>query len=230
MNAYVDYLETLPDDPELALVQVGKDLREKYLSTKNNEEIKTADKIKYATELNAFHDAFDLKIFTNFPTNPHNGFNYEFNEFVRLFDYWSMRVEIRSAKKLKSSSTVLKLTPAIRKLLHSHTSKIREILTPLNISEKKREALFKKLGALENEIDRNRTNTEAAMAFTLEVTSTVGEAANNLEPVVNILNKINKLFGRAKNEEEILKLNAPEETKLLEGPETSKVLEKTDDC
>jgi hypothetical protein len=172
-----DYLD-LPEDPELQLVAFEKRLRSNL-----NESIRTINRdtheqyvlseigdrqMYYATRLMGFHDAHGFVMLTK-PNLWRSGDNFE-NEFDAFLDevtYWTTQIEVRHANRLRPISTVLQLTPEVRQQLHSYINKIRETVAPLQLPEKKKEAILGKLNSLADEVDRDRTKTEAWTAFVL---------------------------------------------------------------
>jgi hypothetical protein len=90
----------------------------------------------------------------------------------------------------------------------------------LEISERKKQAMYSKIDALANEVDRNRTQFDAAMALIVEVASIGGDAAEKLEPVRKWIDSIARLLGRAKEAEDAAapRLPGPQERKRIEPP------------
>jgi hypothetical protein len=174
----------------------------------------------YVTKLMAFHDAHEL----NFLERPalsrgSDRFEDRFDVFMDDVTYWTTQIEIRHANRLRPISTILRLTPEVRQHLHSYIRNIREIILPLHLSEKKKDALLTKLNALGDEIDHDRTKAEAWTAFTLELASTAGQAAKDLKPVIDLSNAIGNLLGMAKRmAEDLLGLPSPPTPKRIEGP------------
>jgi hypothetical protein len=208
-NILDDYLD-LPEDPELQLVSFERrerlNLNEaiRVINRNTNEQdvlSGTRDKqAYYATRLMAFHDAHGFTML-NKPNLWRSGANFE-SEFESLLDevtYWTTQIEVRHAQRLRPISTILQLTPEIRKQLHSYITKIRVVVTPLELTAKKKEAIFSRLNALADEIDRDRTKTEAWTAFALEIASAGGQAAKELKPVKDLSDAIGNLFGKAKD-------------------------------
>jgi hypothetical protein len=228
-----DELLDLPEDPELAFVQYEKRRREAmqnrveslfdapgYDDHRQYYDPKIEQvKLRYLSEVMGIHDAYELGFLTK-PEKLYLGsedFDFYFNEFERDVAYWTTQLAIRHAKRLKGISTILHLTPEIRRDIHACITRIREIITPMHLPDKKKEAIFKKLNALADEIDRDRTNSEAWTAFSLEIASTGGQAAREFKPVKDLVDAILDFLAKAK---------AMAEAKLgLPGPPTPKKLE-----
>jgi len=68
------------------------------------------------------------------------------------------------------------------------------IVEKLEISDGKKEALFDRIAALENEVDKDRTRLEAYGALVIEAAGVLGEAAQKAEPVRKWLDTIGKLI------------------------------------
>jgi len=73
---------------------------------------------------------------------------------------------------------------------------------------------------LEEEVNRNRTRFEAAMALVLEVGDTAGEFGKRLKPIKEIMDSITGVIKAVKGDEEqrYPSLAAPETPKQIEPP------------
>jgi Rad3-related DNA helicase len=193
-----------------------------WVSIRDSESIRydQDQKIQYVSRLMAFHDAHDMGVLiTPELVRGSDNFNDSFDNFLDKVVYWTTQIEIRHAQRLRPISTILKLTPEIRRQLHSYISKIRETISPMNLAEKKKEAILGKLTALADEIDRDRTKAEAWTAFTLEIAGVGGEAAKELKPVKELADAIANLLGKAKElAGDVLGLPSPTTRKRIEGP------------
>lgn len=222
MNDFDDYLN-LPEDPELAFVEYERRLRKQMWAEIGNENNPISyvqdQKVCYVMKLMGFHDAHGFSFF-ELPAllRSSNYFDESFDSFTDKVNYWTTQLGVSHAKRLRPISTILQLTPKIRQQLHSYTIKIRAILTPMELPANKKEALLSKLGALEFEIDTDRTKTEAWTAFVLEICSAGGKAARELKPIKDISDSIGNLLGKAKKFADQLGLPSPESPKRLEPP------------
>ena len=64
-------------------------------------------------------------------------------------------------------------------LLVSSAKSASRIFDSLEVEEKKKEALFAKLSALEQEVDRDRTRYDAYAALSIEIAGVVGQVIEN---------------------------------------------------
>jgi hypothetical protein len=218
-----DLLE-LSEDPELAFVEFEERLRADM-----NDSIRDMDgwdyiqgqKLYYISKLMAFHDAHGFtflerpKLARSMGTND---FRIGFDNFLDEVVYWSTQIQVRHAQRLRSISTVLALTPEIKKQIHHFINRTRAIVEPVDLPIAKKEAIWVKLNALADEVDRDRTKAEAATALALEIAGATGEAAKRLSPVKEIIDAITNLFAKAKEMTEFRRLPAPSGPKRLEGP------------
>ena len=61
-------------------------------------------------------------------------------------------------------------------------NQIKEIVGEVELDDRKKEALYSKINALANEVDRERTHVQAFGALVVEMAGIVGEAADKMEP------------------------------------------------
>jgi hypothetical protein len=89
----------------------------------------------------------------------------------------------------------------------------------LEVPDKKREALYRRISDLENEVDRDRTRFDAYAALVLEASTTTEKAARQLKPLIKLLQPITTLFANATDSENAqLQLPPAQPLKRLEPP------------
>jgi hypothetical protein len=136
-----------------------------------------------------------------------------YQNFSKRVKHYRTRLEIRHGRRVQGNS--VSFDAPTKAKLHHMLKPIREIFTKLEVDERKREALFSKLEALEAEIDRNRTRFDAFAALTIEAADVVGQAVEQSK-LLDVLNAIARIFGAAKKEEETRRLPAPTKPKQIE--------------
>jgi hypothetical protein len=141
-----------------------------------------------------------------------------YEQFLVDVSHVAWQIRMRHARRVKSYSVAL--DPATKSKIRHHLEQIKEIVDHLEVSERKKEALYSKINALAGEVDKDRTRFDAAMALIMEVASVGGEAADKLEPVRKWIDSIARLLGRAKEAEDAAapRLPAPKERKRIEPP------------
>jgi hypothetical protein len=176
-------------------------------------------KIFYVTKLAAIHDALGLRIIER-PTLPRRADDFDqlFDEFMDEVLYQTTQIEVRHRARLRPISTIVRITDEIRKQIHRYINEIREAIHFIDLRPEKKGVLMSKLNALADEVDRDRTKTEAWTAFTLEVASTTGKVAKELEPIRALSDSIGNLLGKAKELAKRIGLPAPGEKKRIEAP------------
>jgi hypothetical protein len=124
------------------------------------------------------------------------------------------RLEIRYGRRIQGFSVAF--DAKTKSKVHHHIGRIREIFTALDVEERKREALLGRLGALEQEVDRNRTRLEAFGELVIEVASVAGVAAEKLNPVKEMIDSISRLiWGSRQNEPK--QIPPPKDRKKIES-------------
>lgn len=121
---------------------------------------------------------------------------------------FQFRLERASRNKMFSVAFDAATKEKLRHLL----GEIRRTVDKLDVSEAKRDRLYKRIEALALEIDSNRTRMEALGAL-------VAEAAGSAKPLVELVERVAGIIGKAKEEEDRkAKLPAPAERKRIEAP------------
>lgn len=111
------------------------------------------------------------------------------------------------------------LNDDFRSKIHRHLNTVRKIVNTVEIEERLRENIFKRLNQLATEVDRGRSGpTRFADAF-FEITAAVGDGCDNLEPAVKIMERIGGLFGKARKQNDVNKIAEGDPQKLISGPE-----------
>jgi hypothetical protein len=109
---------------------------------------------------------------------------------------------------------------ATKAKIRHHLTQIKDAVDRLEVPDTKREALYRRISDLENEVVRDRTRYDAYSALFLEAATTTGKAARKLKPLLKLLHPITIIFANAKEDEEAqLRLAPPPPLKRLEPPQ-----------
>lgn len=128
------------------------------------------------------------------------------------------KIRIRHLRRSQQFSVALE--PSSKERIRHYLTKVREVIDGLDVNQAKKEALYARVDALAEEVDRDRTRFEAVSALLVEAASTVGAVASKLEPVRKWVETIAGVLGSAKEQENKLgQLPAPPILKQLEPPE-----------
>lgn len=214
-------LSDLPDDPETAFIQYENIVRN-AMSANYDPTSFEAEK-QYVTQIIGFIEEYNLDIGID-TKSPIVEFSTYFDNFTHRVDSFISRLRIRKirGKNSDQSSHLISLTEDYRTAIHEKISLIRKIINSIEIKEDRREILFKNLNAFAAEVDKERTKIDTFTSVWLNVTETFGKGAENLEPAVKALERIARIFGKAKAEEQSDLLPPHQEKKLLEAPGRSK--------
>lgn len=149
-----------------------------------------------------------------------------YDAFLAEVDYAITELRLRSADHTHQNSVALDAVNKI-KLRHLLTQ-IKDAVDKLDVSVRKKEALYDRINGLQSEIDRNRTRWEAFAALMIEGCDDTGEAASKLEPLVRMIERVGSALGIAKRAETSqAKLPAPKETKQIEPPKNAQPPKKS---
>jgi hypothetical protein len=217
-------LENLPAGNEAAFVRLV-DLLNERLANGNPESWEFRAQ-QYAQVLLAFIDEHNLELGMTSTLDRHmpgestGGFSDWFNAFRNTINYFQARYRFRT-RLVSTDAITVQFNDERRHEIHNLLDKIKKVVANLTISDRKRDAIYSKIAALASEVDRSRTRIDALMAFILETSETAGEAAENLEPVIKLAERVRKLFARAQAEGQSGALPAPAEEnspKRITGP------------
>lgn len=202
------FFEDLPDDPELAFLQLERQFRDecdKQLETERQggEHLVYADYI--ARVLATVKELGLQKEFETEVTDPKavpdiEGINgLVFQNFARKVKFYRTTLEIRHGRRVKGYS--IKLDAAARLTVRHHIEQIRAVFEKLEVSKDKREALLNLLIALEAEIDRDRTRLEVFGDTMMQVAGILGDTAERIDPVRKLFESIARVFWGARQDE-----------------------------
>lgn len=219
-----DDLINLPDDPELAFVQYEASLRKRIQEAISNSEGYGIPEFQfeYISHVLGMVNALQLSFMNDWSlpsTNESDSIVQDtYRQLLVDVDFNKIQIRIKNARRIKKYSVALDHTTK-QKIRH-YLGQIKEVIDKLEVSDSKKEALYSKIGALEDEVNRDRTRFDAAMALVLEVGDTTGEFGKRLKPIKEIMDSITGVIKAAKGDEEqrYPSLAAPETPKQIESP------------
>ena len=83
----------------------------------------------------------------------------------------------------------------------------------------KKDNIFKKIASLQSEIDRDQTTVDAIFGRALDLTKSIGQSADNLDPLMDKLERVKRLIWD--NSEKVEQLPKQERPKLITKQETT---------
>lgn len=192
-------LESLPSAPEDAFAIFEAQLRQEVpiredFQDYNEQREHDADrerKIKeYILAIGAFVELYEIDVGVSFEAlldERGDSFLRAFEEASTKIIFFSNKCAIKNAQSIKrGTSCIYVLDEASKIKIRKQLDKIREIITEADLTDNKKDALFRKLNAFALEIDRDRTRMEAFAAMYVSVkaeASEIVELAENIEKV-----------------------------------------------
>lgn len=221
------FYDDLPEDPEQAFLYLKSKFRaecDRELNNPmtNNMMVETIYN-KYISQVSAAITEIDLDCELKVLQSVNSSSIYpQYMEFRRGVDKYRTMLAIRHSRHRKEYTVALD-QPTKMKLRHL-LSQIKEAVDKLDVSPTKKEALFAKIGALENEINRDRTRFDVVAALWIEGCEAFGDGVEKLEPLRKWVDLIGNLLGKAKVEEDSAtrRLPPPETQKQIERPKAEK--------
>ena len=224
-----DELAQLPEDPDLAFVEFERIIRSR-VDTQELQEIKLNVDEGIAYSADPYRREYISKILAAAKVYG-----------IGALDRWSIPtaqddvapiyVNLTSDVDHITTQTRLRYVPRNRKnsvgldgntkaRIHHFIQQIRAAIEDADLPEPKRDSLYTKLNAFALEVDKNRTNLQAAMSVYISVCDGIGQGFQKLEPARKWVDSIAALLGRVKEVEDSLRPALPrtEERKQLESP------------
>jgi hypothetical protein len=209
-------LDELPEDDLEAFVAFDSILKESLTENRQNESW-YAER-EYVNYLLAFVVARNIDVGVS-PQVPDadSAFGSYFETFLKKVDSFKVQVRFELSARRRTSGTIFRIAGNFKTQIGGHLTAIRKIVHEADLSESKRDAIFRRLEKLQFEVDRDRTKAEAAIGLWLDISSAIGHGAKNLDPAIERLERIMKIFARARDED-TAKLPAPPEQKRIPPP------------
>lgn len=214
-----DELDELPDDPLLRFVAIEKIVRDRLDSALDRlgmEDSAMPYMRRYMSILLPAAKLYGVSSLGSWQRPAPGEDSYDFySAFIADVDYAITEIRLQRAERQKLNSVAL--DAATKTKLRHLVNEIRQTVDKMEVSVAKKERLYARLSALENEISRDRTRYEAVAALMIEACDDVGEAAKRLEPVVRLVERIGAAIGVAKRAEDAQpRLPPPQEQKRIE--------------
>lgn len=213
--------ENLPTDPEQAFLYLEKYFRaecdENIVRLNRAQEPEHSAYVTYLTKMNAAIAELGLESELSFRLPSVQDIDYEtYQNVLNNINNYLTRLKIRHGLRVQGYS--VRFDTVTRQKIRHHLTQIRGIVDILEVNQRKKEALLKKISALELEVDRDRTRFDTFGAFIIDAAEVLGDAADKAEPARKWVDSISRLFWGAKNEEETKQLPSPPDRKQIEPP------------
>lgn len=150
----------------------------------------------YVSSILAFLDEFGLEIdVADISDLPANEFYGHFSQFYTKINYARTRMALRSQRfEQDVAGTPLVILADAKAQISELIGTIRKIVNQEISDDRKRDAIFRKLRALQEEVDRDRHTYDSVFKLLVDLSKSVGDAAENLDPLIEKLERLKKLF------------------------------------
>lgn len=211
-----DQLEDLPEDDFEAFIAFDELLRAQFKFGRLDAKGERA----YATHMLAFAEArnIDLDVEDEVPTQD-GAFRLFFQRLISRVDVTRQKLRLARAAHRRVNGTTFRIGTDFKTQIGGHLIAIRNIVQKANhLSDDKRDAIFARIEKLQGEVNRDRSKAEVIVGLWLDVTSAISKGAENLDPAIERLERIMKIFGLARDEDAAARLPAPEAPKQIPPP------------
>ena len=216
--------QELPADPEQAFLLLEKKFRDECqlkISNAHQDEHTQVFYVDYIAQVLGAIKALGLE--AGFKDRVPQIEDVDYNTYLNFskdVKYYRTILEIQHGRRVQGFS--VQFDAVTKEKIKHHLKQVRDIVEKLEIDQDKKDALFGKIGALEQEVDRDRTRLEAYGALVIESAGVLGDAVEKLEPLRKWFDSIGQLIWGAKKEEETKQLPPPGERKQIEPPRAPK--------
>ena len=214
----MDIYDELPVEPEAAFLILERHYREKYelgIRGYSDDSNFSVQQMEYIAQVLGAIAELDLESeFRSAVPSIEDVNTQTYLNFSKDVKNYCTRLSIRVSRRIQGFSVVF--DSAAKQKAHHFIGQLRELFNAVEVDEPKREALFARLVALENEIDRDRTRLEKYGELVIETAAVFGKAAEKLKPIQDILDSLSRLIYGSRAED-VKKLAPPKETKRIES-------------
>ena len=218
----LDYSE-LPEEREAAFVEFVNILNEGYRIDFNRDRGSYQDQNgnydgsyeperTYVMAVLAFIDEYDIKLdVKDISELPPSDFISAFSTFRSKLKYLHTRYKIRQNRKgYLPLGTEIHIEQDFKEEIGGYLNTIRKIVNQKIGDDNKKDKIFKKISNLQSEIDRDRTTIDSMFGRILDLSQTLGQSAESLEPAIDKMERIKKIFwDNTKTVEQLPKPNRP---------------------
>ena len=222
--------DDLPEGREAAFVEYDKRLRaileklneqdiDRYTDSNGVYHGEYEPRRFYVSSILAFLDEYDLdqSEIVDISALPNTEFSRRFPEFFNKINYLVSRYKIRASRfEAGSAGTPITFSPSYKEEIGKLLETIRKIVNQEVADPNKKDAIFKKISSLQSEVDRDRTTVDAVFSRLMDLSRGVGEAAENVEPLIEKLERLKGIF--FSGAEKQAQLPSPNRKKALPPP------------
>jgi len=169
----------------------------------------------FVTAILAFLDEYEIETeLIDISELDNQEFAAHFGRFKSKVDYLITRFRLRQ-QRVESGSigTLIAIGSNYKLEVGDLLNTIRKIVNQEVKDVRKRDNIAAKIASLQSEVDRDQTTVDALFGRMLDLSQTVGDSADNLEPLVKLMERVKKIFWEAPAKVE--QLPKPDRPKLI---------------
>jgi hypothetical protein len=150
----------------------------------------------YLNAIITFIDEYNLDLDVPDISSLHDEeFLFNFEKIKSQVSAYILRISLRKQRIGQGSiGTLIYIETSYKSEIGQLLETIRKIVNQNVQDIKKKDKIFSKIASLQSEVDRERTTADAAFITMIDLSSALGECAENLEPAISKLERIKKLF------------------------------------
>ncbi len=227
-----DHYMNLPDNPELAFLEIEKSVKKTLEARLDGGDNNSPYTLWYREYINKVIAAartlnvngFEYLVYPKFGEDEIYTYYQDFSNYVMGY---VMELRIRYSSKVKQHS--IPLDSATKEKIRHHLGQMKTLCDRLELSTEKKEIILRKISDLEIEMTRERTRFEIYAGLSLATASIAGEIGDKVAPLRKLFDSISNLLGKAKDSEAQQYLPAPKEMKKIEPPKVQTNASEIDD-
>jgi hypothetical protein len=219
-------IASIPADPKLGFIAVMELISSRVKPLERGDRLSFVEATEAIGVLVAYCESagLDYQFSPNPPSEDHAFWDW-YHEAIRLSNVTKARFQFETRDSIRSTIvSTLRIPDEIKVQIRHFIGEIRKRVPGLKVTERQRDNIVDRLNALASEIEKSRSRTDALFSFVLEASKVTGEAAKNLEPLVD---QVTKALGRAHQANEQKQIEPPPEQKKLPSPNGKKAAEDT---
>jgi len=181
----------------------------------------------YVVTMCAFLDEYNLEnSIVDISGLTGDGFIRKFDEFKNKMTYISTRYNLRKDKiGDRPEGTLITFDATYKSKIGTLLGTIRKIVNQEVFEHRKKDKIFSKIASLQSEVDRDMTTIDALFDRAIDLSKTIGEFGENIEPLVDKMERLKKIFWDKSNKSN--RLEQTERPKLIDASDEN--IELSDD-
>ncbi|WP_165572206.1 hypothetical protein [Agrobacterium rubi] len=198
MTGEDSFFDELPEDGELAFIKYALKVKDEIISYDNDGDPIPVTVELYRSRLIQVSSLFELSDETLLAVNTNSAIDNWASAKAYLFGISGLRdIKMLSESRKKHSVVFeyVEIDEHYKGNIRDLVDRIKARIDAADVGVEKRDSLFGKLNLFLNELDKSRTKLTALTAAFVQVSGAVGEAAEKLEPAIELFERIMKAVG-----------------------------------